>query len=156
MAASRHQAMRSMHVSAIHLVGLGISLILGLFAGSAFWWASPEQAWNIFLAGFLWTLLTAMGTAIVRFMRERVQRGDWWHGIAIGCEMTFPLTTLYMLGVVLMTLSLPAGGMVEIRGLMVASRPHMLAVAPVFYTVSLVLAIVLGPLYALTSPFKRG
>lgn len=155
MALSDRVGLQRFRLSIIHLMGLGISTALGLAAGSAFGWAAPGQAWNMFLAGFLWTLIVAVGTAVVRCMREQVQRGDWWRGIAVGCEMTFPLTTMYMLAVALITLRVPAESFTQANGLPITSKPDLLTIAPVFYTASLVLAILVGPGYALTSPFRR-
>lgn len=155
MAPLRKETLQRLRVSKIQFAGLVISSLLGVVAGSAFLWAVPDRAWNIFLAGFLWTLLVAAGTAIVRCVRERVQHGDWWRGIAVGCEMTFPLTTLYMLAVALVTAGIPAGQLVQTGQMMVAAKPDLLAVAPVFYAASLVLAVVVGPVYVLTSPFGR-
>lgn len=146
---------RSWRPSWVQLVGLGLSTLLGLVAGSAFYWAVPERAWSIFLAGFLWTLMVAAGTALVRCVRERLGRGDWWHGLAVGCEMTFPLTTLYMLAVALVTVGLPANETAQVGSVLVATRPNLLAIAPVFYASSLVVGVVVGPVYVLTSPFRR-
>jgi hypothetical protein len=109
----------------------------------------------MFLAGFLWTMIVAAGTALVRCVRERLPRGAWVRGIAMGCEMTFPLTTLYMLAVALVTLGVPADGATQVGNVMIAARPDFLAVAPVFYAASLVLGVVVGPVYVLTSPFRR-
>ncbi len=82
-----------------------------------------DRAWNIFLAGFLWTLLLATATALVRCVRERLQRGDRWNG------------------------------MEQVGNVMVTTRPYLLAVAPVFYASSLLVAIAVGPVHAPTSPF---
>ncbi|GEM_PF-655447 len=152
---SVRRASRGLRLSAVHLAGLGISTLLGVVAGSAFYWAAPERAWNIFLAGFLWTMIVAAGTALVRCVRERLPRGAWVRGIAMGCEMTFPLTTLYMLAVALLTLGIPADEATQVGNVMLAARPDFLAVAPVFYAASLVLGVVVGPVYVLTSPFRR-
>ena len=155
MATFERNAARRLGITGVHMAGLAISTGLGLIAGSSFLWATPDRAWNIFLAGFLWTLLLATATALVRCVREQLQRGDWWNGIALGLEMTFPLTTLYIIGVGIITIGLPADGMEQVGTVMVTTRPNLLVVAPAFYASSLVVAIVVGPVYALTSPFRR-
>lgn len=139
----------------MQLIGMAISSALGLFAGSAFLWAEPRRAWSIFLAGFLWTLIAATGAALIRCMRERLLRGEWRRGAILGLVMLFPPTTLYMLGAALTSAGIQAEQLAQGNGVLVASKPDMLAVAPVFYSASLVIAFVVGPFYALTSPFKQ-
>lgn len=133
---------------------MGISSMLGLIGGSAFLWAGPDRAWDVFMAGFLWTLLVAVGSGLFRCFTERLRRGEWKRGIAIGCEMSFPLTTLYMVAAALIT-ALISEDYVLHNGTVVTSKPDMLLVAPLFYACTLVVAIVIGPVYVLTSPFKK-
>lgn len=142
-------------LSRVHLLAMAVSTVLGLAAGSAFLWAAPRQAWGIFLAGFLWMLIVATATALVRCVRERLGRGEWRRGLALGCEMTFPPTTLFLLGAALASAGVQPEMLALSHGALVASKPDMLTVAPLFYTASLVMALVVGPLYVLTSPFKR-
>ena len=139
----------------MQLIGMAISSVLGLFAGSAFLWAEPRQAWSIFLAGFLWTLIAATGTALVRCVRERLQRGEWRRSAILGLAMTFPPTTFYMLGAALASAGIQAEQIVQPNGVIIASKPDMLSVAPIFYSASLAIAFIVGPFYALTSPFKQ-
>lgn len=136
-------------------IALAVSGLLGLIAGSAFLWASIERAWNIFLAGFLWTLISAAGTALLRCVRERLRYGDWRRGLQIGSVMTFPLTTLYLLMVGLTSAGARSDLALLADGSSVARRPDLIAVAPVLYGITLLLAFFVGPLYALTSPYGR-
>jgi hypothetical protein len=96
-------------------------------------------------------LIIATATGLARSMRERVQRGDWRHGLAIGCEMTFPTTTVYLLAVALA--SLGAADVTLLNGEQVVGKPDMLMIAPIFYGITLALAVLIGPIYMLTSPF---
>jgi vacuolar-type H+-ATPase subunit I/STV1 len=138
--------------SRFHLAALGAASIIGLIVGYSFVWATPSRAWDFVIAGLLWVLLISGVMSLARCMQERLPRGDWWRGIAIGCEMTFPVITLYMLGLLLA--SLGAADMVVLAdGSQVAGRPHVLEIAPLFYGISLLMALLLGPGYAWTSPF---
>jgi hypothetical protein len=138
--------------SIFQLVALILSTILGIIVGSSFIWAEPGQGWTFLVAGFLWVLLISAGCGLGRFVRERVQRGEWRRCFAIGCEMTFPTTTLYMLGVALASLG-AADVTTLASGELAMGRPDMLMVAPIFYVIALVLALLIGPVFMLTSPF---
>jgi hypothetical protein len=50
-----------MRTSPAFLISAVVGLILGLIGGSAFLWATPRRAWEIFTAAFLWTLIAAAG-----------------------------------------------------------------------------------------------
>ncbi len=128
--------------SAAQLVALGLCTLIGLIVGSSFLWTDLDRAWTNLVAGFLWVLVISAASSIVRFVRERIRRGEWRRGIALGCEMTFPTTTMYMLAIGMA--SLGAAEMI---------RPDLLMVAPIFYSITLVLAVLVGPVYMLTSPF---
>jgi hypothetical protein len=145
---------KSLKFSAFQFGALAFSTIVGFIVGSSFMWANPEKAWNFFLAGFLWVLIISAGTGLARCVRERIQRGEWWRGLAVGCEMTFPTTTMYML-----TVALASAGAVEAttlaNGASLAVRPDMLLIAPVFYAVALAMAVFIGPVFMLTSPFGK-
>lgn len=132
--------------------GLVASTIVGLIVGAAFIWARPERAWDHLISGFLWVLIIATGTGIVRGVRERVGRGEWRRCIALGLGMTFPLTTAYLVAVWLVSLAAPETRTLA-DGTVVMGRPDMLAVAPLLYGMTLLLAVLLGPVYMLTSPF---
>jgi hypothetical protein len=134
------------------LSALASSTLLGIIVGFSFWWAAPERAWDHLIAGFLWVMLIAVGTGLARSVRERIQRGEWRRGLAVGCEMTFPPVTLYMLAVALVSLG-AAEVTILTDGTNVVSRPDMLAVAPIFYGVTMAVAVFIGPVYMLTSPF---
>ncbi len=145
---------QQLQVTPLHLVAMLISMLLGLVAGSSFLWAAPRQAWSIFLAGFLWTLIVSLGAALLRCQREQLRRGEWLRGVVLGCMMIFPQTTLYMLAVALILAGVEANVSVQAYDVFVANKPDWLEVAPIFYAASLVMVLVVGPLYVLTSPFK--
>ena len=132
-------------VSPAFLIALAVSSLLGAIGGSAFIWASQDRAWNIFTAAFLWTLISAAGTALGRYVGERLQRGSWRRGLWIAGVMSFPLTTVY---------SLVAFGISSAAEASV--RPRISAVLPFFYGATLVLALCVGLSWVLTSPFRRG
>ncbi len=89
----------------------------------------------------------------MRCTHGHVQRGDWWNGIVPGFEMTFLITTL-MIPVGVITIDPPVDGMKQVDTVMVLTRPNLLAVASVFYASRLMIAIVVGSVYTLTSPFR--
>lgn len=138
--------------SVFQLGALGASTVIGLIAGSSFLWAQPDRAWNILIAGFLWVLLIALGAGLARAVRERIQRGEWLRCLALGCEMTFPSTTLYILCVALASSGAPATAVLS-DGTAVKGRPDMLALLPLLYSITLLVAVIIGPGYMLTSPF---
>lgn len=135
------------------LVAMAVSVVLGLIGGSAYLWA-PERAGSLFMAMFLWTLLSATGTALARCVIERVRRGELKRGLLIGFEMSFPLTTCYLVTVALVSAGAPVEAAVPGADVLTAMRPDVLAVAPICYAATLVVALITGPLYALTSPFQ--
>ncbi len=136
-------------------IALAVSALLGLIAGSSFFWADTERGWNLFLAGFLWTLISAAGTGLLRCVRERVHRDEWLRGLQIGAVMTFPLTTIYLLVVGLLTAGITGDPVTLPNGGVVAARPELLVVAPICYVMTLIVALLVGPVYVLTSPFGR-
>jgi hypothetical protein len=136
------------------LVALALSTVLGLVVGSSFVWAAPSRAWEYLIAGFLWVLIVSVVTGLGRLLRERIRRGEWRRCLALGCEMTFPTTTMYLLAVALGSSS--AAQVVTLPGgEQVVGRPDIISIAPIFYGGALVLALLLGPGYMLTSPFPR-
>jgi hypothetical protein len=143
---------RFFKVSVVQLGALVLSTIIGLVVGSSFVWGEAEHAWNHLYTGFLWVLIVSAGTGLARCVQEKVQRGEWWRGVAVGCEMSFPNTTMYMLAVFLA--SLGAADVATLAdGASVMNRPDMLLVAPLFYAITLGIAFIIGPVYVLTSPF---
>ncbi|MEI7772172.1 MAG: hypothetical protein WCI67_19425 [Chloroflexales bacterium] len=128
-------------ISPIFLTALAISAALGLAGGSAFHWAAPQRAWEIFTAAFLWTLIAAAGTTIGRFYGERVRRGNWRHGLWLAAAQTFPLTTVFLLAAA--TVAAFAGSWIAIEA------------APICYASTFAVAFVTGPLSVITSPFIK-
>lgn len=124
-------------------VALAVSAVLGAIGGSAFHWAGG-RAWDVFIAAFLWTLIAAAGTALGCYVGERLVRGAWRRGAWIAGLLTFPLTTVYSL--VAFSFSATAESQ---------RRPDAVAVLPVFYLATLVVAIFLGLSWILTSPFRH-
>lgn len=125
-------------ISAAFLIPLGVSAVLGAIGGTAFRWAGPEQAWNIFIAAFLWTLISAAGTTIGRFAGERVRRGQWRRGLWLAHVQSFPLTTIFLL--------------VAALG---SAQAALLPTAPVLYACTLAVALPVAALGVLTSPYRR-
>ncbi|NCC31736.1 MAG: hypothetical protein EOM24_06870 [Chloroflexia bacterium] len=125
-----------MKVSPAFLIPLGVSALLGVIGGTAFLWAGREQAWNLFTAAFLWTLIAAAGTTIGRFAGERVRRGNWRRGLWLAHTQTFPLTTVF-LGVALLV-GAPSGGSVVV----------------ILYLCTLVVAVAMSLLGVLSSPYR--
>lgn len=125
-------------VSPAFLIPLGVGVLLGLIGGGAFRWAGPEQAWNIFTAAFLWTLISAAGSTIGRCAGERLRRGHWRRGLSLALVQHLPLTTAYLCAAAL-----------------VAPRPGpLLAAAPVLYACTLAVALFVAALGVQTSPFR--
>lgn len=125
-----------MKVSPAFLIPLGVSALLGWIGGSAFRWVGAEQAWNLFTAAFLWTLISAAGTTIGRFAGERVRRGNWRRGLWLANTQTFPLTTVF-LGSALIV-GAPSGGSVVV----------------ILYLCTLVVAVAMSLLGVLSSPYR--
>lgn len=128
-----------MSVSPAFLIPLAVSAVLGAIGGSAFRWAAPAQAWNIFIAAFLWTLIAAAGTTIGRYAGERLRRGQWRRGLWLAHLQSFPLTTAFLL----VAAAASAGA---------ALSP---TVVPVLYACTLVVALALAALGVLSSPYPR-
>jgi hypothetical protein len=125
-------------VSPALLIPLGVSAALGLIGGGAFRWAGPAQAWNIFIAAFLWTLISAAGTTIGRYAWERLRRGEWRRGLLLAAVQSLPLTTAYLLAAAVAS----------------ASAGLLAAAAPVLYACTLALTLALAALGVLTSPYR--
>jgi hypothetical protein len=155
MEVTSSQRLRDPQAPLIFGIALGVSALLGLIAGSAFFWADTERGWNLFLAGFLWTLISAAGTGLLRCVRERVHRDEWRRGMWIGAVMTFPLTTAYLLVFALLTAGVTGDPVTLPNGGVVAAKPELLVVAPICYAMTLIVALLVGPVYVLTSPFGR-
>lgn len=145
---------RFFKLSIFHLSALATSTVLGLIVGAMFVFvANPHRAWDALIAGFLWVMLVSAAMSIARFMRERIQRGEWRRCLALGMEMTFPATTLYILAVALV--SAGAAETTILAGTEIPRRPDLLTLAPVFYLATLALALFVGPAFMLTSPFGK-
>lgn len=127
-----------LRVSSVFLVSLAVSVILGLLGGSGFLYALPQRAWEIFTAAYLWVLIVSAGTLIGRFFYERVRRGNWWRGLWLAGVQSFPLTTVFLLAA-----SAVAGATILSSALLVC------------YTSTLVIALSIGGLNVLTSPFIK-
>lgn len=128
-----------MTISPALLIPLVVSAILGAIGGSAFRWAVPQQAWNIFIATFLWTLIAAAGTAIGRFAVERVRRGQWRRGLWIAHVQSFPLTTVFLL----------------VAALVSAGAVLVPELVPIVYAATLVVALSVAALGVLGSPYVK-
>lgn len=126
-------------MSLTFVVSLAVSAFLGVIGGAAFRWTFPEQAWNIFVATFLWTLMSAAGTAIARCSLERVRRGQWRRGLWIANVQTFPLTTAFLI-----TSAIVSAGKIFV--------PELL---PILYGCTLVVAITAAVLGVLASPYRK-
>ncbi len=130
-----------MPVSPVFLIAIGVSALLGAISGSAFLWAVPQSAWNIFTAMFLWTLITSAGTTIGRYAGERLRRGDWRRGLRIAASQSFPLVTVFLL---------VAARIAAAAGVDLASRT-----APMLYTGTLALGLFMTVLGVLSSPYRQ-
>ncbi|MCS6883635.1 MAG: hypothetical protein RMK84_16700 [Oscillochloridaceae bacterium] len=126
-------------MSLTFVVSLAVSAILGVIGGAAFRWTFPEQAWNIFVATFLWTLMSAAGSAIARCSLERVRRGQWRRGLWIANIQTFPLTTAFLI-----TSAIVSAGKIFV--------PELL---PILYGCTLVVALTAAVLGVLASPYRK-
>lgn len=126
-------------MSLTFVVSLAVSAVLGVIGGAAFRWTFPEQAWNIFVATFLWTLMSAAGTAIARYSLERVRRGQWRRGLWIAHIQTFPLTTAFLI-----TSAVVSAGKIFV--------PELL---PVLYGCTLVVALAVAVMGVLASPYRK-
>lgn len=126
-------------MSLTFVVSLAVSAGLGVIGGAAFRWTFPEQAWNIFVATFLWTLMSAAGTAIARYSLERVRRGQWRRGLWIAHIQTFPLTTAFLI-----TSAVVSAGKIFV--------PELL---PILYGCTLVVALAVAVMGVLASPYRK-
>lgn len=126
-----------MNVSPAFTIPLGVSALLGAIGGTAFSWAGPEQAWNLFTAAFLWTLIAAAGTTLGRFAGERLRRGAWQRGLWLASTQSFPLTTMFL------AVAFALGAQLT------------LLVLPVLYGCTLVVALALFALGVFGSPYRH-
>lgn len=131
------------------VVPMIVAALLGLGFGSAFLWATPRRAWEWFTAGMLWMLMVSSGGSLLYCLRTRVPRGDWQQGVRIGASAFFPATTVFLLMVALMA----AGAPIDPATPLAPRRPNLVQVLPIAYGLSLLMAAITGPAYALTSPF---
>jgi hypothetical protein len=132
-----------MTVSPPFLIALLVSAVLGLLGGSGFYWLGPTRAWNIFIAAFLWTLITAAGTTLGRYVGERLPRGRWRRTFWIASVMSFPLTAVYALIAFRLILGTP-----------MAAPPQPAVVLPFFFAATLLVALCVGLSWVLSSPFR--
>jgi Kef-type K+ transport system membrane component KefB len=121
------------------LIPLAVSGLLGAIGGSAFRWAAPEHAWNIFTAAFLWTLISAAGTTIGRFAGERLRRSQWRRALWLAHLQSFPLTTVFLL----------------VAALFSARAALVPSLLPVLYSATLTVALALATLGVFTSPYVK-
>lgn len=124
-------------VSPAFLIPLAVSALFGLAGGAALRWLAPPQAWNLFTAAFLWTLIAAAGTTIGRYAGERLRRGQWRRSLWLAHLQSFPLTTTFLLVAAL-----------------VSAETALLPAAPVLYACTLTVALSLFVLGVLTSPYR--
>lgn len=142
------------HWSLFHTAAHFTGIVLGLLAGFSFVWAGPDDGSNHLITAFLWVLIASTAMTIAYATVNRVQRGEWLRCLELGAVMMLLPTTLYLLGLVL-----AAGGAASTvllpDGSNVAGRPDVLNVAPILYGAALLMAVLVGPGYMLTSPYKR-
>lgn len=128
------------------------STLLGLISGASFHLSTPERAWDHLIAAFLWVLMITTGTGLARSFLAQLRRGEWRRGWRLGAEIAFPATTCFVAALALV--SAPAQmSTVLASGAVVASRPDMLTLIPLFYGLALLPALLVGPLFVLTSPY---
>ncbi|NJN19701.1 MAG: hypothetical protein HC822_27415 [Oscillochloris sp.] len=119
------------------LISLAVTTVLGLIGGLAFRGGNDMEAWNLFIAMFLWTLISAAGTIIGRFSIERVHRGDWQHGLRLASVQSFPLMICF-------------SGIAALCG-----APIVGSTIFILFGSTLIVALTVCILGVLTSPFKR-
>jgi hypothetical protein len=145
-------AERLARVSVFQKAALGLSSFIGVLVGIAFLQDDPRPAWTCLFGGFLTVMLIMGITGLGRCVQQRIRRGEWRRCLILGSTATFPATTCYILAVWLVSLGTRHEPMM-LDGFPL-SHPSLLAVAPGVYLVTLVLALLVGPGYMLTSPFK--
>lgn len=135
-------------------LALLVSAALGTYSGWTFRYGNLSLAWLLFLFGFVWVLLLSAGLGLWLAVRSRLVRGDWRGGLHIGFASAFPLATLYLLAVALLTapialvtVDLPGGGHA-------LARPDYFQHFPILYCCSLVVSFLSGPLFAAGSPWR--
>jgi hypothetical protein len=133
-----------MRITSQLLVALSVSALLGLIGGSAFYWAGPTRAWNIFVAAFLWTLIASAGTTLGCYVGERLPRGQWSRTFWVAGVLSFPLTIVYALVAFWL-----------IHGTPLAAPPQPNSVLPFFFAATLAVALCVALSWALSSPFRK-
>jgi len=127
---------------------------LGVFSGWSFHGDNLAFAWMMFLFGFVWVLMLSVALGMWIAYRARVRRGDWRAGLHVGFASAFPLATVYLGLVALLTWSIPLTNVAVGAG-HALSRPDHLRHFPVLYACSLLVGVLSGPLFAAWSPLGR-
>lgn len=127
--------------------------VYGLIAGRMFHSGNLPLAWTAFIFGYVAVLTMELGLAFFLCYRSRLRRGDYRGGFHIGLASAFSLTTVFLGGIALTTLGLESGT-VYFNGTVLRTRPDLLYQMPIFYGCSLLVGLISGPLYALTSPLR--
>ncbi len=130
------------------------STILGLISGASFHFSSPERAWDHLIAACLWVLMITTGTGLARSFLARLRPGEWRRGWRIGLEMAFPAMTCFVVALALVSAQARVTQVLA-SGAVVAGRPDVLALLPLFYGLALLPAVLVGPLFVLTSPYHH-
>ncbi len=132
------------------------SAALGAYSGWTFRYGNLSLAWLLFIFGFVWVLLISTGLGLWLSFRSRLARGDWRAGLHIGFASAFPLATLYLAAVALLTAPIALVSVPLAGGGQALARPDYLRHFPVLYFCSLVVGLLSGPLFAAWSPWRAG
>jgi hypothetical protein len=148
----RHRAFGWYRVQPVAIAG---SALLGAFNGWLFRYGDLSFAWIMFMFDFVWVLIWSLFLGLWLSYHAHIARGDWRASLHVGFASVFPLTTAYLLLVFAFTWRVPLA-YVEVEGVgQVLSRPDFLRHIPVFYTASLIVGTISGPLYARGVPSKQ-
>jgi hypothetical protein len=123
-------------VSPAFLIAAAVSALLGLIGGSAVYWLE-QRSFSIYIAGLLWTLISAIGTGFGRCAGERLPRGAWRRCLWIAGVQTFPLVTVYLM-----------------IALALQPRAELFATIPIIYTCTLGVALFIALSWGFTSPYR--
>lgn len=136
-------------------LALAACVALGLASGWAFAHGGLDFAWILFLFGFIWVLLISTGLGLWLCYRAKLARGDWRGGLHIGFASAFPLATVYLAAIALLTAGIPLVSVALPGGGHALARPDYLRHFPILYCCSLVVGALSGPLFAAWSPWPR-
>lgn len=129
-----------------------LSLLLGLFSGWLFRFGSLPVAWLLFIFAFVWVLIMGLALAMWLAWRVRPGRGQWRVALHLGFSSVFPPTTTYLLGVLLMTLSMPLTIVTLADGKRVLSRPDYIPTYAMLYACAAIVGAFIVPLYVQGTP----